>query len=48
MNEFENLKSEKNNEKSIESFNIFKEILSFLPQKQKLNIIFIVKIYKNY
>jgi len=39
MNEFENIKSEKNIEKSIESLYILKKIFSFLSEKQKLKII---------
>jgi len=39
MNEFENIKSEKNIEKSIASLYILKDIFSFLSQKQKLKII---------
>ena len=34
MNEFENIKSEKNIEKSIESLYILKKIFSFLSEKQ--------------
>ena len=37
MNEFKNLKSEINIEKSIESLNILKDIFSFLPKKRKIN-----------
>ena len=39
MNEFENIKSEKNIEKSIKSLYILKNIFSFLTKKQKLKII---------
>ena len=39
MNEFENIKSEKNIEKSIKSLYILKDIFSFLSEKQKLKII---------
>ena len=39
MEEFENIKSEKNIGKSIESLYIFKDIFSFLFEKQKLKII---------
>ena len=34
MNEFENLQSEINNNNSIESFYILKDILSFLSEKK--------------
>ena len=39
MKEFENIKSEKNIEKSIKSLYILKDIFSFLTKKQKLKII---------
>ena len=39
MNEFENIKSEKYIEKSIESSYILKNIFSYLSEKQKLKII---------
>ena len=39
MNEFENIKSEKNTKKSIESSYILKDIFSFLSEKRKLKII---------
>ena len=39
MNEFENIISEKNIEKSIESIYILKDIFSFLSEKRKLKII---------
>ena len=39
MEEIENIKSEKNIRKSIESLYIFKDIFSFLCEKQKLKII---------
>ena len=44
MNEFENIKPEKNIEKSIKSLYILKDIFSFLSEKQKLKII----IYNKY
>jgi len=39
MNKFQNIKSEINIEKSIESPYILKAIFSFLSEKQKLNLI---------
>ena len=39
MNEFKNIKSETNFEKSIESLYILKDIFSFLSEKQKLSLI---------
>ena len=39
MNEFENIKSKINIGKSIESLQILKEIVSFLSEKKKLNLI---------
>ena len=39
MDEFENIKYEKNFEKSIESLYILKDIFSFLSEIQKLKII---------
>ena len=46
MNEIENIKSEKNIEKSIESLYILKYIFLFLSEKQKLKIVIIISIYK--
>ena len=39
MNEFENMKSEKKFENSIESLYILKDIFSFLSEKRKLKIL---------
>ena len=47
MNEFENIKSEKKIEKSIESLYILKDIFSFLSEKQKLKIIIYNKYIQN-
>ena len=47
MNELENIKSEKNIEKSIESLYILKDIFSFLSEKQKLKIIIYNKYIQN-
>ena len=47
MNELENIKSEKNIEKSIESLYILKDIFSFLSEKQKLKIIIYNKYMQN-
>ena len=44
MNEFENIKSEKKIENSIDSVYILKDIFSFLPEKRKLKIL----IYNNH
>ena len=46
-NEFENIKSEKNIGKSIESLYILKDIISFLSTKQKLEIIIYNKDLQN-
>ena len=47
MNELENIKCEKNIEKSIESLYIIKDIFSFLSEKQKLKIIIYNKYIQN-
>ena len=47
MNKFENIKTEKNIEKSIESLYILKYIFSFLSEKQKLEIIIYNKDLQN-
>ena len=47
MNEFENVKIEKNIEKSIKSLDIVKFIFSFLSEKQKLKIIIYNKHLQN-
>ena len=47
MEEFENIKSEKNIGKSIESLYILKDIFSFLSEKQKLEIIIYNKDLQN-
>jgi len=47
MNVLENIKFEKNFEKSIESLYILKDIFSFVSEKQKLNIIIYNKYIQN-
>jgi len=47
MNTFENVKFEKNIEKSIESLYILKDIFSFLSERQKLNLIIYNKNLQN-